>query len=356
MIFPILYKYTTKGQVQQWQIVVKLNGFCTIEGIKDGKLTYSQFTYCTGKNIGKSNQTSDEQQALLEAQAKWQKKLDSGYNEVLTTEKKFFEPMLAFEFSKYEHLLFTVRTFIQPKLDGMRSYLNDKKHTSRKGIKIVSCPHLEFNFYGLDGELYNHELKNDFDKLMSLVRKTKPTIADLEESKKLVQYWVYDYPYLGDKVFSERYDALKKTYEYFPRNFKLVPTYEVFNSEDIERYHKQFIDQGYEGSIIRMDLGAYENKRSKQLLKKKDFIDNEWTIIGMKEGEGNRAGCAATLTIKLDSGVICEPTMTGTEEFMRQVWRDQKTVIGKQVTVKYFGLTKDGSLRFPTVKHINDYN
>lgn len=356
-MFPVLYKYTTKGQVQQWEIICPPdeNYYYTIEGIKDGKLTTSEPTYCSGKNIGKSNATTDEQQAYIEAHAKWEKKIKSGYNEVLTKEKKFFEPMLAFEFGKYEKLLFTVRTFIQPKLDGVRCIMDNNTLMTRTGNPIVSCPHIAKPYHMLDGELYNHSLRADFNEIISLTRKNKPDNEDLEKSAKLIQYWVYDYPFWGDKVFSERHDILKKVFPSFPSNYKLVPAYEITSKEEIMRYHEQFINQGYEGSMIRMDLGGYENKRSKQLLKYKNWQDAEWEIIDISEGEGNRAGCANTITIMVNGEVECKPTMTGTMEYMRSVWNNKKSIIGKQATIKFFGYTEDGSLRFPTVKTIIDY-
>jgi len=353
-MLPKLYKYTVKNQVQSWQIFVKDNYYWTEEGIH--ALSVSDPTYCIGKNIGKANETSPNQQAELEAAAKWQKKLDQGYNEVLTHEKKFFEPMLAKELKDCQKLLFTVPTFIQPKLDGVRCILKDGQLKTRKGKDIVSCDHLAKGYYTLDGELYNHDLKHDFNKIISLTRKTKPTIEDRIEATDLVEYWIYDFPAINDK-FSVRYEILKNHFDRgeFYNKFKLVPTYQIQNMEELQKYHEDFIAQGYEGSIIRLDLGAYENKRSKQLLKYKDWQDAEWTIIDVLEGTGNRAGCANMLVIRLDSGVICKPTMTGTEEFMRKVWRDRQNVIGKEATIKYFGYTEDGSLRFPTVKCIIDY-
>lgn len=176
--FPILYKYTNTGSIQQWQIIVQGNTFYTIEGIKNGKFTQSKPTICEGKNIGKVNETTPEQQALAEAQSKWQKKVDKGYSEVLTKEKKFFEPMLAFEREKYEKLLFTVPTYVQPKLDGVRAILKDGKLTSRNGKQIVSCPHLEIPNWFLDGELYSHKLKEDFNKIISL-------LVSLNQRKKI---------------------------------------------------------------------------------------------------------------------------------------------------------------------------
>lgn len=353
-MLPKLYKYTVKGQIQSWQIFVKDNYYWTEEGIN--VLTTSDPTYCIGKNIGKANETSPKQQAELEAAAKWQKKLDTGYNEVLTKEKKFFEPMLAAKFEDNVKLLFKTRTFIQPKLDGVRCYNNDRKLFTRKGKSIISCPHIIQNsYFGLDGELYNHDLKADFNKIISLVRQSKPTSEDFENSEKMIQYWIYDYPYMADKVFSERYAALKHDFKNFPSYFKLVPTYEIRSMEELQNYHDQFIAEGYEGSIVRLDLGAYENKRSKQLLKKKDWMDDEFEILDVLEGQGNRAGCANMLSIKLPTKAECNPTMTGTEDFMREVWKNKDSIIGKSATIKYFGYTEDGSLRFPTVLAIRDY-
>lgn len=353
MKLPTLFKFTSKGQIQQWTIIAEGNGFYTIEGIQGGKLTTSSPTICLGKNFGKSNETSPEEQAILEAKARWQKKVDTGYNEILTDEKKYFEPMLAHEYSK-SNLAFTVPTFIQPKLDGIRCYLDNRKLTSRSGKSILSCPHLELNYHGLDGELYNHELKADFNKISSLTRKTKPTTEDLIESEKLVEYWIYDYPYHADKVFSERYSRLKEDFKNFPKYFKLVPTYQIHNEDELKEYHAQFIGEGYEGSIIRLDLGKYENRRSKQLLKYKDFQDDEFEILDITPGLGNRSECAGRLICKIGKNTFgC--SMTGTVEFMKRVLQDKDQIIGKQATVKFFMLTPDGIPRFPTLKHIHDY-
>lgn len=347
--FKPLYKNTSLGQLQSWQIIVEGNTYYTIEGIN--QLSQSKPTVCVGKNIGRANETTPEQQALLEARSLFKKKLDKGYSKGQPEVSKFFEPMLAFEREKYEKLLFTVPTYVQPKLDGVRAILKDGKLTSRNGKAIVSCPHLEFDDLFLDGELYNHSLKEDFNKIISLTRKSKPTQEDLDESKKLVQYWVYDQP--GNSLFSIRFLNIfvNKSNPYI----KLVPTHQVFSLEEIEKYHEQFLSEGYEGTMIRLDLGPYENKRSKQLLKYKNFKDAEFLILDVEEGLGNRSGMAGKLICLLPNGNKVGVSMTGTQEFMAQVLKDKDKVIGKQATVKYFSETNDGSLRFPTLKHIHDY-
>lgn len=355
-MLPILYKYSSKGQAQQWEIKVYADCFYTIEGLVGGKLTTSDPTVCLGKNLGKANETTPSQQALAEAWARWQKKLDKGYNKELTHEKKFFEPMLAHEYSKYKDLLFTVPTYVQPKLDGVRAVTGYLTLTSRNGKPIVSCPHLFTEGPILDGELYASKLSGDFNKIISLTRKSKPTLEDLQESKDTIQYWIYDFPE-HEGVFSQRYEALQieLAKPEYSDAFIVVPTYRIESQEQLVELHGRFIEEGYEGTIIRLDLEEYENKRSKQLLKYKDFMDAEFKIVDVTPGLGNRAKCAGRLVCELEDGRTFGCSMTGTLAFMKKVLDDRESVIGKMATVKYFQLTPDGVPRFPTLKHIHDY-
>ncbi len=363
----MLLKYTQKNQVQTWQITAEDDHFFTEEGIQGGTITTSKPTYCKPKNVGRSNETTSEQQAIIEAQAKWQKKVDGGYNEILTSEKKFFEPMLAHEISKYEKLLFTVPTFMQPKLDGLRAINADNTLMSRNGKPYVACPHLLQDKVTLDGELYNHEYHDDFNKIVSLCKKQTPTSEELAESKKMVQMWVYDFP--NEKgSFSTRLMALKKWLSKKENNsnnqFVLVPTYQVRNQKEVDNLHLQFLELGFEGSILRLDLGDYENKRSKQLLKKKDFVDEEFEIIGAVEGEGGRVGTIGKFWMLLEKGkpyVISESkpvncfksNVKGDFDFLKDIWKNNKKYIGTEATVKYFARTPDNIPRFPFIIKFN---
>lgn len=352
--FPVLFKYDSKGRPNQWQIIAEGNTYYTIEGIVDGKLTTSKPTIVTGKNIGRSNETSPIEQALHEAQSKFQQKLDKGYNEVLTEEKKFFEPMLAKNINDLKKELFTKRTFIQPKMDGCRCINQNNTLMSRNGKPFVATPHLYQDMVTLDGELYNHEYRDDFNKIISLCKKTKPTDDDYNESAEKVEYWVYDFPdHHGP--FSERYDQLKIWMKFRNKNpmIKLVPTYEVYTMEDIEKYHDQFLSEGFEGSIVRLDLGPYEGKRSKQLLKKKDFTDEEFKIIDIVEGVGNRSGMAGNIIVELEDGQHCSSNIKGDFSYLTDLLNNREHYIGKMATVKYFNRTPDNSLRFPHVININ---
>jgi DNA ligase-1 len=357
--FPVLYKYTQKGQVQQWQIIANHDRYWTIEGIQNGTLTTSKPTVCLGKNIGRANQTSPFEQAVKEAQAKWQKKVDSGYNEILTDEKKFREVMLACDLAKYEKLLFTVPTFISPKLDGLRDVNEDNTQTSRNGKPYLACPHLNQDKYVLDGELYNHDLRDDFNKIVSLCKKQKPTEEELKESAEKVQFWAYDLPtYKG--TYSDRYiklaNIIDELREGGNKSFYLVPAIQIFNNEEMEMYHERNLEMGFEGSMIRLDLGDYEDgKRSKQLLKKKDFIDEEFKIIGAEEGIGGRAGTIGFFIIQHDKNPdkTFKSNVKGDFEYLEQVWKDREKYIGTMATIKYFNRTPDDVPRFPYIIKLN---
>lgn len=386
---PILYKYTTKGQAQQWEVIIEDNRFYTREGMVGGKLTLSLPTICQGKNIGRSNETTPEQQAWLEGKAKWQKKVDKGYNEVISEEKKFFEPMLAKDAKEVEIDFTKTRVFVQPKLDGLRCINADNALASRNGKPYIACPHLHQDEVTLDGELYSHLYKDDFNKIVSLCKKQKPTEEEIAEAKEKVQMWVYDFPD-HNGPFSERREELYKwaltqgvfLATYIDEDAKfitsgrmpvpnkpmifgkdhqyiLVPTFEVKSQDDIDYYHSHFLDQGYEGTIIRLDLGPYENKRSKQLLKYKDFVDAEFTIIGYEEGVGGRTGTIGFFHMEDSNKKTFKSNVKGDFDYLKQVWKDRDSYIGKTATVKYFNLTplkEDGTggvPRFPYIIKIN---
>lgn len=351
--FPTLYKYTTTGKVQEWTIYVDGNKFYTVEGLKGGKLTKSEPTVCLGKNIGRANETSPREQAQKEAQSKFQKKLDKGYNEKLTKEKKFFEPMLAKQYEDYSHLCFDVPTFIQPKLDGLRCINSGGTMMSRNGKPFVTVEHLTQDIGILDGELYSHDYHDDFNKIVSLVKKTKPTAADIEECESIIEFWAYDYPDF-DGTFSERYNQLKKVVKQTKNKMiKVVPTFQVHSEEELEEYHIKFINEGYEGSIIRLDLGSYENKRSKQLLKKKDFDDDEFEIVEFLEGIGGRDGTAGKVVCLLEDGTTFEAGMAFDFNQVVDFWDNRHDYVGRLASIRYFGYTPAGKPRFGVCKQID---
>ena len=359
----MLFKYTTKGQAQQWQIVQDENTFFTLEGIVGGKITQSLPTVCVGKNIGKKNETTAEEQAFAEAQAKWDKKVASGYNEVLTSEKKFLEPMLAFEHDKYPIDWEKEEVYTQPKLDGMRA-INEKNTLMSRNGKPFIVPHLYQDTHTLDGELYNHDLKDDFNKIASIFKRQKRTPAEEAECVTLGQYWVYDLPY-AKGGFEDRFEELLRWHYSLPeekkKHFKIVPAKIVKTKEQLDEVHARNMELGYEGTIIRRLGIPYEFKRSKQLLKYKDFIDEEFKILGYEEGTGGRTGTIGYFIMQHDINPkqTFKSNVKGNFEYLREVWENRDSYIGKTATVKYFNRTpqkegENGNVpRFPYIIKIN---
>ena len=180
-----IYKKTKTGATQEWTIEVSNNRYRTQSGQCGGAITTNAWTVVYGKNVGKVNGTTDEQQAMAEAVAKRTKKLESGYFEDVNNinEQQYFEPMLAAQWEDYKDKI-QYPIFSQPKLDGIRCIVTKAGMFSRNGKPIISAPHIReslndvFENYPnliLDGELYADKFANDFNAIVSLVKKTKPT-------------------------------------------------------------------------------------------------------------------------------------------------------------------------------------
>ena len=357
-----IYKQTQTGATQEWTIEVVGNKYRTISGQTDGKKVISEWTTCHGKNEGKANATTDEEQALKEAEAKHKLKLEKDYSETISGSipKRHFEPMLAVKWEDWKDKI-QYPIFSQPKLDGIRCIVNRDGMWSRNGKPIISAPHIRHSLNELfekypdvvfDGELYADKFANDFNKIVSLVKRTKPTAADLEASEKNIQYWIYDLP-VEDETFQQRTISLIELWmenlRYFNSNYvRFVDTEYCGTEEGVMELYEKYIEMGYEGQMLRLD-GKYENKRSRNLMKHKTFIDEEYTIIDICEGEGNRSGTAGYFVFRTRDGKPFKSNVKGTWEETAEMLRNKSQLIGKEATVKYFNLTPDGIPRFPYV-------
>ena len=216
----------------------------------------------------------------------------------------------------------------------------------------------------LDGELYCDKLANDFNKIISLVRKTKPTKEDLIESAKLIEYHIYDIPinpWNGKSIFNMNFKArfiegqkniqLPSCCKWVETNI-IQPNNMDNNKEfDIMLQYTDYISRGYEGQMIRID-GPYENKRSRFLLKQKEFEEDEFVIKGVVEGVGNLSNKIGKLQFETDKGTKFEAAVNANWNQLAELWIKRNEIIGKTATVRYFKETNDGSLRFPKVIQI----
>lgn len=357
-----LFKRAVNGKTLEWE--VEVNGACfrTISGYTDGIKTTSEWTCCEAKNVGKKNSTTGEEQALAEATAMHRKRKETGSFENISEIDTpiYFKPMLAHDYNDYKDKI-KFPLYSQPKLDGVRCIVRADGMWSRNGKPIISAPHifesLKFLFEAnpdliLDGELYCDKGTAGFNTIISCVRKTKPTEADLSLSKQFIEYHIYDLPYV-EGGFSERLEAIGELYQYFPECCKIVNTYAIENEARLDYHYDRFMEQGYEGQMIRLDA-PYENKRSKSLLKRKEFVDAEFEILGVIEGQGNLTGKVGKLQFEIN-GKPFESAVNGDWEYIEKLWHSREGLVGKTATVKYFELTEDGIPRFPKVIAIRDF-
>ena len=365
-----LYKQTTTGATQQYEIIIGNDSFYTIIGKVGGKLITSKPTMVTGKNIGRSNETSIKEQVILEAKAKWQKNIDKGYTEdinAVATAKKYFDPMLAHKYNNYKNKI-KFPVLASPKIDGCRMVAQKNGLYTRNGKPYVSCPHIVealkpfFDAHPdwvIDGEVYSHN--QDFEKIISLVKKSKPTPQNIEDSKRLVQYWVFD-GVTDDKTlgFEKRFQIITneiiKLVTSNKATFTFVPTTPIHSHTEIINANNIFVSEGYEGVILRVPNSAYENKRSKNLLKYKTFLDEEFKILDIIEGTGNRAGMAGNLTLEINNGKTFNAGIKGGEDYYKQLLIDKNKYIGKLATIRYQNLSKDGIPRFPVAINIAPFD
>ena len=255
--------------------------------------------------------------------------------------------------------------YIQPKLDGVRCLFTKDGAYSRAGNEFMNIAHIRtalVPFFKqhpdvvLDGELYNHELKDDFEKIISLVRKQKPTEDDRQEAKKLVQFHVYDY---FDGVIYDSYKTRMQmlvTSDIYDKQIKYVPAKLVDSYNYARDIHATFLSEGYEGSIIRLD-GLYKHGRSYDLMKFKDFSDAEATIIGYEEGKGKRTNTVGKFLMIDDEGVEfgCPPGKGYNYNDLSNMLLNISDYIGQRATFTYFQRTKAGSYRHPLFKCLRNY-
>lgn len=376
MKFPTLYKKTSTGAIQEWTIesgrkwAPDVGAFiCTVYGQHGGKLQRTSEDILRGKNIGKKNETTPEIQAHDEAKARWEKKKKSGYVESIESAKADelddlieggIVPMLAHKFSEYGHKI-KYPCYAQPKLDGIRciAILKDGACTlwSRTRKPITGVPHINREverLYGklditLDGELYNHNLKKDFEKIVSVVRQEEP-----QPGHEIVQYHIYDV--INGLSFGARHEGMAplfKTFEF--HSIKLVQTEKANTEEDVMVFFDKYRAQGYEGAMLRNADSKYVNKRSMDLQKVKDFLDDEFDIVDIEEGRGKLAGHVGAFICKMSDGKTFKAKMSGDTEHLKDYFENHQRWSGMRLTVQYQGLTSYGIPRFPVGKAIRNY-
>jgi len=284
------------------------------------------------------------------------------------------KPMLAYKVDK-KPVDWSEKVYIQPKLDGIRCviYVDDKENIrcfSRTGKEFHNLEHIKLSlrkfFFDcanvdviLDGELYNHKLRNDFEKIVSLVRKQKPTPEDRLNAQHLIQFHCYDYiETVMNQPYSYRMHQLIDVNQgtLYSACVKYVETNLVNSKEAAQLRHQYNLNNGYEGSILRLDK-PYQQKRSYNLQKFKDFHDTEATIVGYEEGKGKREGTLGKFLMQDDDGnqFGCPPGKGYNYKDLADILKNIHKYMGQRATFTYFERTQYGSYRHPLFKTVRNY-
>lgn len=365
--FPTLHKFDTKGKVRVWKTYADEDEFYMIHGQDGGKLQ-TKVTKCKGKNIGKSNETTPEQQAELEAKSKWTKQIErEDYAQDVNDSGKQTRCMLAHDFLKVPHRVDFSKTIVQPKLDGLRLVAgyrwvesSDIELMTRKG-ETYSIPHFQdpiekllhiINWdltkgqcMGLDGEVYIHGMK--LQNIISLARKNKPESIQLK-------YYLFDLV-IFDIPFHERHKLLDDALIIYEERhgshpFVLVENTIVYNEKSMKEVHDEYVGNFYEGAIIRHIDGLYKKGRSADLFKYKKFFTDEFKIIDMFEDDNQNA----MLVVKLKDGKSMNLTPKRNHIERKKMLLEPEKWIGKYITVRYQSLTEDNVPTFATGRELRE--
>lgn len=376
-----LYTEDSTGRIRTWECQITNNedglyGIQYRDGIQGGKIKEWQFKEAKEKNVGRANHMTPENQAIAMVDMEEGKKLRKNYfkTEEDAKNNKLFMPMLAHKFEKYVSKL-PKDVCVQPKLDGARcniywcniaqkvvartrtgkDYSAVLDHVVEEVVTLLT----QNKSLVLDGELYNHELKENFEKMMSLVRQGKPGKWDMEQAVEMIEYHVYDV-YNKDNPaakFDERDTLVKLIFNAASFKYlKQVPTI-MCNLDEHQDIEDAYLELGYEGIMVRLTDSTYKvDGRSQGLLKKKVFTDAEFEILEVVEGEGSWKGCAKKLVIRLPDGRTQSTGIDGSAEINKERLENKHLLIGKLATVRYFRLTSDNKLYIPVCKDINRHD
>ena len=311
---------------------------------------------CTPKNVGKSNETTGEEQAKLEKASLIKEKLKEGYFKTLKEAKEGKDsvvlPMLAKGYKDHKDKIDWNNAYIQPKLDGMRclAVINGEnvKLISRQGTEITTVPHIVNALKGytngscvLDGELYLHGV--GFQENMRLIKKYRQG-----ETEK-IQYWVYDV--ISDESFWNRHVTIDLQTLNHPSIVE-VDTVELSSEEELKLYHKDNLKDGYEGSIIRWGNAGYKiDGRSENLLKYKDFQDIALKIKDIVPAEQRPSWGKPIFELKgKEFGAGTKMSHEDREDLLV----NKKDYIGKTAEIRFFEYSDEGIPRFPVMVGIRE--
>lgn len=344
---PTLLK-TDRGITQEWRVWYRQKVDGTAElgteyGRQNGKMQEHTIVIREGKNLGRKNETTPFTQAAAEAQSLWNEKVRKGYSENGTVVDDR-GVMLAVDYYDLAKRKIGVNlpdvVIVDPKLDGIRAKFKDEQFLSRGHKPFRAIPERIRNYMRgrdpVDGEMYVHGVS--LRKLNGVVNREDPELTPI------LQYHLFDLP-IPRMPVEERKARLQELYdneEARAAGIFVVP-YFTIDSARIREYMDRFIVAGYEGVMIRI-LGStyvFNNKRSYDLIKWKDFLEQEFQVIRVIP---DREGYA--LAVCQHEGVEFEVTLKAADWMKEDLMRHPEKIVGMPLTTRFQTWLDSGKPQF----------
>jgi DNA ligase-1 len=362
----LLFKLNRRGGVQEFEVIAREIEagavLITRKGIVGGAIQ-EDIEPQYPKNVGRANETTPWQQALIMADSKVSKLGDKGYKVYpdYPPMKQLIEELEALEGTDINGNLIPMRAkaemklieecleeygygYLQRKFDGVRAVTRkDSTHhdiRSRNGKFWEYLDHILEDLPNLpdgwqyDGEMYHHD--RSLQQIVSMVKRE-------QEANKEIQYRVYDLMGTG-LPYKERKKRLARILRFRGDSIKKVKTYKVHSMEEVTELFSQFKAEGYEGAMFRTPEDLYDpgGFRSNFLIKVKDFLEEEFEIIGVEEATGRDEG-TAIFVCKTDDGQEFNVRPMGTRELRKDYLENfEEKYLGKMLTVRFQQWTDDG--------------
>lgn len=392
---PCIYNSSMRGSDMYWKISFDGESLITEYGSLDGDPQIS-------KRVVETNTSGRSliEQAWLEAKQRYKKKVvRDGYRKLSVDGSDVKQDFKCMKGNKYRiGMRFTWPAYVQKKLDGIRMncWLNGNPEIndvlcmkSNQGtdytgrISHFITPLIEILIRLppgsiIDCEIYRHGW--EFEKIVSLVKTLDPSEEQLEE-KKLLECWIFDVYYydndVGDPCIEDRCETLISVFErirdeseeLFKEVFSIVrilQTDVALSEDDMLALHKQYVEDGYEGAMIKkVSNGAkhgskaylssiYKCGRTSNILKYKETDDFEVKIVDVVSAKGEDTG-TAVFFVEDDEGRRFWVRPKGSRERRAKYLKERKSLIGLMLTITHIGFTKHGVPKNAVGKCVRDY-
>jgi len=340
----VLYRRHASGGIGTWRIWNESHIIHYAHAVSEGGAEQVNKEEVEVNRSGRSL----EQQIQLQVNSRISRMLDKGYkrtrDEALngaTNQLGFYNPMLAQPIEKV-HVPDEFDGWDQIKFDGHRCLIRKDGGEvipySRKGKIIKAITHIVQDLAPLipegvtmDGELYRHGWS--LQKISSASKTHAPTASTLE-----LRYQAYDV--IEDLPYGDRLGILKSIFKGGQsQTAELVRTQEVHQMEEVMLHFREFREQGYEGAMLRLNLRGYEDGlRSNQLLKVKEWQDEDFLVVDIIPGKHN----VAILRLDLGGGKTFDCLAPGTVSEKQATYLNKASYIRRKVTVEFACRTEDG--------------